>query len=181
MSSPRHSSAQREPSGEAAPLVVRPILVSDACLGVKWFVPEPGAESTARLLDGRFELRIFSQKQRVYCSEKLLLTARSQRQRVQALSDSSERFRSPFMQPKRCWGQRSRAVYVTGAPFTTVCTRCWLFLSAGKWLPPTAGFTTVCAAGHSTNRWCGSPTRSEFRASQRHCRRCSQAAEKRDP
>ena len=31
-------------------------MVPDACVGVKWFVPEPDAESAARLLDARFEL-----------------------------------------------------------------------------------------------------------------------------
>jgi predicted nucleic acid-binding protein len=35
---------------------VRQVLVPDACVGVKWFVPEPDAENALRLLDSRFEL-----------------------------------------------------------------------------------------------------------------------------
>jgi predicted nucleic acid-binding protein len=33
-----------------------PILVPDACVGVKWFVPEPNSIEASRLLDARFEL-----------------------------------------------------------------------------------------------------------------------------
>jgi predicted nucleic acid-binding protein len=36
--------------------VARTILVPDAGIGVKWFVPEPDADDAARLLDHRFEL-----------------------------------------------------------------------------------------------------------------------------
>jgi predicted nucleic acid-binding protein len=35
-----------------------PILVPDACVGVKWFVPEPNSREAARLLDTRFELHV---------------------------------------------------------------------------------------------------------------------------
>ena len=45
-------------AGESAPLPLRPILVPDASVGVKWFVPEPGADAAARLLDIRFELHV---------------------------------------------------------------------------------------------------------------------------
>lgn len=43
-------------SGEWTPPPTRRILVPDAGLGVKWFVPEPDADKAARLLDARFEL-----------------------------------------------------------------------------------------------------------------------------
>jgi predicted nucleic acid-binding protein len=46
-----------EANGSATP-PVRPILVPDAGVGVKWFVPEPDAEAAARLLDARFELHV---------------------------------------------------------------------------------------------------------------------------
>jgi predicted nucleic acid-binding protein len=48
-----------DPDGESAepnPPLVRQILVPDASVGVKWFVPEPDAENAAMLLDARFEL-----------------------------------------------------------------------------------------------------------------------------
>jgi len=45
-----------EPDASTSPPLVRQILVPDAGLGVKWFVPEPDADNAARLLDARFEL-----------------------------------------------------------------------------------------------------------------------------
>jgi predicted nucleic acid-binding protein len=45
-------------SGESAPLPVKPILVPDAGVGVKWFVPESEADNATRLLDARFELHV---------------------------------------------------------------------------------------------------------------------------
>ncbi len=47
---------QGEPDASTSPPLVRQILVPDAGLGVKWFVPEPDADNAARLLDARFEL-----------------------------------------------------------------------------------------------------------------------------
>jgi predicted nucleic acid-binding protein len=44
--------------GESAPLSVKPVLVPDAGVGVKWFVPESEADNAARLLDARFELHV---------------------------------------------------------------------------------------------------------------------------
>ena len=40
----------------STPPTAGPILVLDACVGVKWFVPEPNSIEAARLLDPRFEL-----------------------------------------------------------------------------------------------------------------------------
>lgn len=37
---------------------LRPVLIPDAGVGVKWFVPEPDADAAARLLDTRFELHV---------------------------------------------------------------------------------------------------------------------------
>ena len=45
-----------EQGGTTSPATVRQILVPDAGVGVKWFVPEPDAGEAARLLDARFEL-----------------------------------------------------------------------------------------------------------------------------
>lgn len=45
-------------AGESAQAPPKPILVPDAGMGVKWFVPEPDAEAAARLLDNRFELHV---------------------------------------------------------------------------------------------------------------------------
>lgn len=45
-------------AGGANPAPSRPILIPDAGVGVKWFVPEPDAEEAARLLDVRFELHV---------------------------------------------------------------------------------------------------------------------------
>jgi predicted nucleic acid-binding protein len=47
-----------KPDASTSPPLVRQILVPDAGLGVKWFVPEPDADNAARLLDSRFELHI---------------------------------------------------------------------------------------------------------------------------
>jgi predicted nucleic acid-binding protein len=44
--------------GQSPPPQSRQILVPDAGVGVKWFVPEPDADDAARLLDSRFELHI---------------------------------------------------------------------------------------------------------------------------
>jgi predicted nucleic acid-binding protein len=35
-----------------------PVLIPDACVGVKWFVPEPDSEEAARLLDPQFDLHV---------------------------------------------------------------------------------------------------------------------------
>jgi predicted nucleic acid-binding protein len=43
-------------SEEATPPPIRQILVPDAGVGVKWFVPEPDTDQAARLLDAQFEL-----------------------------------------------------------------------------------------------------------------------------
>jgi predicted nucleic acid-binding protein len=45
-------------AGESASPPSRPILVPDASVGVKWFVPEPNADEAARLLDARFALHV---------------------------------------------------------------------------------------------------------------------------
>lgn len=46
----------RGPSEESTLPPVRQVLVPDAGLSVKWFVPEPDADQAARWLDARFEL-----------------------------------------------------------------------------------------------------------------------------
>ncbi len=56
MSDLPHSDPQGELGASTQPPVVRQILVPDAGMGVKWFVPEPNAEDAARLLDARIEL-----------------------------------------------------------------------------------------------------------------------------
>ena len=50
------SNPHDEPGESNASQTIRQILVPDAGVGVKWFVPETGADAAARLLDGRFEL-----------------------------------------------------------------------------------------------------------------------------
>ncbi len=45
-----------ESGGSTPQALVRQILVPDAGVGVKWFVPEPDAGDAARLLEARFEL-----------------------------------------------------------------------------------------------------------------------------
>jgi len=42
--------------GESTLPPVRQILVPDACVGVKWCVPEPDSDGAVRLLDTSFEL-----------------------------------------------------------------------------------------------------------------------------
>jgi predicted nucleic acid-binding protein len=44
--------------GESTPPLASEILIPDACVGVKWYVPEPGSSEAVRLLDPRFELHI---------------------------------------------------------------------------------------------------------------------------
>jgi predicted nucleic acid-binding protein len=44
--------------GESTEPPLRPILVPDAGVAVKWFVSEPDADEAARLLDARFELHV---------------------------------------------------------------------------------------------------------------------------
>jgi predicted nucleic acid-binding protein len=57
VTAPASSSRPQDQAREvAAPALVRQILVPDAGVGVKWFVPEPDAADAARLLDARFEL-----------------------------------------------------------------------------------------------------------------------------
>ena len=43
---------------ESNPPPARQIFVPDACVGVKWYVPEPDSDAAARLLDPRFELHV---------------------------------------------------------------------------------------------------------------------------
>ena len=50
------SDSEGEPGESFSLPLVRQILVPDAGVGVKWFVPEPDAADAARLLDSRFEL-----------------------------------------------------------------------------------------------------------------------------
>jgi len=47
---------QGEPGTSTSPPVVRQILVPEAGVSVKWFLPEPDADKAARLIDARFEL-----------------------------------------------------------------------------------------------------------------------------
>src|SRR5262249_29141686 len=51
------SDPQDEP-GEPNPPPARQVFVPDACVGVKWYVPEPDSDEAARLLDPRFELHV---------------------------------------------------------------------------------------------------------------------------
>ena len=51
-------SAHRDESEESTPPPVYRILIPDAGVGVKWFVPEPNSIEAARLLNPRFELHI---------------------------------------------------------------------------------------------------------------------------
>ena len=44
--------------GESTEPPLRPILVPDAGVAVKWFVSEPDADEAVRLLDARFELHV---------------------------------------------------------------------------------------------------------------------------
>src|SRR5260370_18302009 len=44
--------------GIPTPPTVRQILIPDACVGVKWYVPELESSAAARLLDFQFELHI---------------------------------------------------------------------------------------------------------------------------
>jgi predicted nucleic acid-binding protein len=53
---PRPESAGEVEESALAP--ARRILVPDASVGVKWYVPEPDADDAARLLDAWFELHI---------------------------------------------------------------------------------------------------------------------------
>ena len=43
---------------ESTPSSACRILVPDACVGIKWFVPEPNSIEAARLLDRQFELHV---------------------------------------------------------------------------------------------------------------------------
>ena len=50
-----------DPSGpprRSTASMVRPILIPDASVGIKWYVPEPESDAAVRLLDLRFELHI---------------------------------------------------------------------------------------------------------------------------
>ena len=55
MSGPHVSVPRGVPEESTSPPACQ-ILVPDACVGVKWFVPEPNSIEAARLLDPRFEL-----------------------------------------------------------------------------------------------------------------------------
>jgi predicted nucleic acid-binding protein len=51
-----HRSVPRGKPEESTPPPARRILIPDASVGVKWYVPEPNSIEAARLLDPRFEL-----------------------------------------------------------------------------------------------------------------------------
>lgn len=52
------SSTQSDPPEESTARPAREILVPDASVGVKWYVPEPDSAGAARVLDPRFELHV---------------------------------------------------------------------------------------------------------------------------
>ena len=52
-----HSDGNGAPGQSASP-PTRQILVPDACVGVKWYVPEPDSSRAIDLLDPRFELHV---------------------------------------------------------------------------------------------------------------------------
>ncbi len=52
-----------QPASKAATAMTAPpsrpqILIPDACVGVKWYLPEPDSQAAARLLDSRFDLHV---------------------------------------------------------------------------------------------------------------------------
>ncbi len=51
------SDPEGQPDESSSSPPIRQILVPDAGVGVKWFVPEPDSDTAARLLETRFELR----------------------------------------------------------------------------------------------------------------------------
>ena len=57
MSGPPSSDPHNVPGESTAP-AARQILVPDASVAVKWYVPEPGSDEAVRLLDPRFELHV---------------------------------------------------------------------------------------------------------------------------
>jgi predicted nucleic acid-binding protein len=57
VSAPQLSARQDVTEGSLTS-AARQILVPDACVGAKWYVPEPYSIEAARLLDPRFELHI---------------------------------------------------------------------------------------------------------------------------
>lgn len=57
MSGPPIAGAPRDPQAGPAPLSPR-VLVVDASVGVKWYVPEAHATEARRLLDARFRLHV---------------------------------------------------------------------------------------------------------------------------
>jgi predicted nucleic acid-binding protein len=54
----RPSDPNRAAAGRSSVPSGPQVLVPDACVGLKWFVPEPDADSAARLLDVRVELHV---------------------------------------------------------------------------------------------------------------------------
>jgi predicted nucleic acid-binding protein len=54
---PASTAATASPAGAAPPGGLQ-ILIPDACVGVKWCVPEPDSQAAARLLDPRFALHV---------------------------------------------------------------------------------------------------------------------------
>ena len=54
---PASRAATASPAG-AAPSAGPRVLIPDACVGVKWYVPEPDSRAAARLLDPRFALHV---------------------------------------------------------------------------------------------------------------------------
>jgi predicted nucleic acid-binding protein len=53
-----HVSDPRVQPGRSTSSATRQILIPDACVCVKWYVPEPESNEAARLLDPQFELHI---------------------------------------------------------------------------------------------------------------------------
>jgi predicted nucleic acid-binding protein len=47
-----------ERSGRSTSSAARQILIPDACVGVKWYLPESASSEAARLLDAQFELHV---------------------------------------------------------------------------------------------------------------------------
>ncbi len=54
---PASKAATASTAGEASPAGSQ-VLIPDACVGVKWYVPEPDSQAAARLLDPRFDLHV---------------------------------------------------------------------------------------------------------------------------
>ena len=74
-----------ERSGRSTSSATRQILIPDACVGVKWYIPELESSEAARLLDPQFELHVpayfFTEAASVFQDARLPSTARSPRPR----------------------------------------------------------------------------------------------------